>query len=89
MIKLPGDEFVTLELVHDPGGGMVGPGGPNHVVIQVESVNKVVADLAAQGLRSGHPARQTAPKISAPPGLLTPMATESNWSSGPVGTPKA
>jgi lactoylglutathione lyase len=49
MLKLPGDEFVTLELVHDPGGGMVGPGGFNHFVVQVESVSDVVADLAAQG----------------------------------------
>jgi len=49
MLKLPGDEFVTLELVHDPGRGTVGPGGLNHVVIQVESMNEVVADLDAQG----------------------------------------
>jgi lactoylglutathione lyase len=49
MLKLPGDEFVTLELVHDPGTAMPGRGGLNHLVIQVESVSEVVADLTAQG----------------------------------------
>jgi lactoylglutathione lyase len=34
MLKLPGDEFVSLELVHDPTGGRVDPGGLNHFVIQ-------------------------------------------------------
>jgi lactoylglutathione lyase len=50
MLKLPGDEFVTLELVHEPGGDVVGPGGLNHVVINVESMTDVVADLAARGV---------------------------------------
>lgn len=48
MLKLPGDEFVTLELVHDPGRGGVDPGGLNHFVIQVESMRDTVATLAAQ-----------------------------------------
>ena len=26
MLKLPGDEFVTVELVHDPRGGVIDPG---------------------------------------------------------------
>jgi lactoylglutathione lyase len=51
MLKLPGDEFVTLELVHDPGKGTVGPGGLNHVVVQVESMSEAVADLAARGVQ--------------------------------------
>jgi lactoylglutathione lyase len=51
MLKLPGDEFVSLELVHEPGGGVIGQGGLNHVVIQVESMTDVVADLAARGAR--------------------------------------
>jgi lactoylglutathione lyase len=51
MLKLPGDEFVTLELVHDPGKGTVGPGGLNHVVVQVESMSETVADLAARGVQ--------------------------------------
>jgi lactoylglutathione lyase len=50
MLKLPGDAFVTVELVHDPHGGAVDPGGLNHLVVQVESVQATVADLARRGL---------------------------------------
>jgi lactoylglutathione lyase len=50
MLKLPGDEFVSLELVHDPRGGAVDPGGLNHLVIQLESMQATVADLAARGV---------------------------------------
>jgi lactoylglutathione lyase len=51
MLKLPGDEFVTVELVHDPRGGPVDPGGLNHVVIQVESMQTTIADLTARGVQ--------------------------------------
>lgn len=51
MLKLPGDPFVALELVHSPGPGPVGPGGLNHLVIKVESLGGVLADLTAKGLR--------------------------------------
>ena len=37
MLKLPGDEFVSLELVHDPTGGRIEPDGLNHFVIQERS----------------------------------------------------
>lgn len=37
MLKLPGDEFVSLELVHDPTGGRVEQGGLNHFVIQIDA----------------------------------------------------
>src|SRR4051795_10648859 len=50
MLKLPGDEFVTLELVHDPGRGRVDPGGLNHLVVQVESMEGTVAQLRGQGV---------------------------------------
>jgi lactoylglutathione lyase len=50
MLKLPSDEFVTLELVHDPGRGTVGPGGLHHLVIQVESMDGIVSALAARGV---------------------------------------
>ena len=32
MLKLPGDEFVSLELVHAPAGAVVGPGGIGQLV---------------------------------------------------------
>lgn len=51
MLKLPGDEFVTIELVHDPGSGRVEPGGLNHLVIQVESMHETIAKLAAEGIQ--------------------------------------
>lgn len=50
MIKLPGDEFVTVELVHDPDYGAIDPGGLNHLVIQVESMPKTVAALTARNV---------------------------------------
>jgi lactoylglutathione lyase len=43
MLKLPGDEFVSLELVHEPAGGRVDPGGLNHFVIQVEALHDTIA----------------------------------------------
>ena len=51
MLQLPGDEFVTIELVHDPAKAEAGPGtGFNHMVIQVESLDATRADLAAKGI---------------------------------------
>jgi lactoylglutathione lyase len=50
MLKLPGDDFVTVELVHDPRRGVVDPGGLNHVVILVESMTATVAHLTARGI---------------------------------------
>lgn len=51
MLKLPADEFVTIELVHNPAKGEVAPGtGPHHIVIQVESMDAAQAELAARGI---------------------------------------
>jgi len=50
MLKLPGDTFVSIELVHDPIGGTVHPGGLNHLVIQVESMHDTIARLADEGV---------------------------------------
>ena len=58
MLQLPGDHFVTIELVHDPTKGKAGPGsGINHLVIQVESLDATVTDLAAQGIAAEPPGR--------------------------------
>src|SRR5437867_13413240 len=51
MLKLPGDEFVTIELVHDPAQGEASFGtGFSHFVITVESLDATVSELAARCL---------------------------------------
>jgi len=48
MLRLPGDGFVTIELVYDPARDAVDLGtGINHLVVQVESLDTTLADLAA------------------------------------------
>jgi lactoylglutathione lyase len=49
MIRLPGDEFVTIELVHDPARDAPGA-GLSHFVITVESMRDTVRELAARGI---------------------------------------
>jgi lactoylglutathione lyase len=56
MLQLPGDEFVTLELVHDPTHSQIDPGsGLHHLVIQVADVHATAANLAARGVPSEDP----------------------------------
>jgi lactoylglutathione lyase len=56
MIKLPGDEFVTIELVHDPAHRDPGPGSAlSCFVIAVESMEATVAVLATHGIESEVP----------------------------------
>jgi lactoylglutathione lyase len=51
MLKLPDDDFVTIELVHDPTGAEADFGtGLSHFVIKVESMDATLAELAAQGI---------------------------------------
>jgi lactoylglutathione lyase len=51
MLQLPGDDYVTIELVHDPAQGAAGPGtGINHLVIQVDSLDGTRAGLATKGI---------------------------------------
>jgi lactoylglutathione lyase len=49
MIQLPGDDFVTIELVHDPTNPPVGH-NINHLVIQVESMADTAATLSARDI---------------------------------------
>ena len=57
MLKLPGDEFVTIELVHDPTQGEASSGtGLSHFVIKVESLDATISELAAQGIGAEAPA---------------------------------
>jgi lactoylglutathione lyase len=56
MLKLPGDEFVTIELVHDPAQSEVDSGmGLSHFVIQVESLDVTISALAARGIDAEAP----------------------------------
>ena len=55
MLKLPGDEFVSLELVDDPSEDRVEPGSLSHVVIQVEDLHATVTHLAARGIEAAEP----------------------------------
>ena len=50
MLKLPDDEFVTIELVHQPGGDAPAGSGLSHLVIAVESMAATVGRLAAAGI---------------------------------------
>jgi lactoylglutathione lyase len=56
MLKLPDDEFVTIEVVHDPtqGDGDVGT-GLSHFVIKVESMDATIAELSARGIDADVP----------------------------------
>jgi lactoylglutathione lyase len=56
MLKLPHDEFVAIELVHDPTGGDGTTGaGPSHFVIQVESMDAIITELSARGIDADVP----------------------------------
>ncbi len=50
MLKLPSDEFVTIELVHDPTETDIDDGTRlSHFVIQVDSMDDTLTELAARG----------------------------------------
>ena len=56
MLQLPGDPFVTIELVRHPAKGKAEPGtGINHLV-QAESLDAALADLAVKGIAADSPA---------------------------------
>jgi lactoylglutathione lyase len=56
MLKLPGDEFVTIELVHDPTRGEASVStGLSHFVIKVESLDATISELAARGIDADEP----------------------------------
>jgi lactoylglutathione lyase len=57
MLKLPGDEFVTLELVHDPTQREVNVStGLSHFVIKVESMDATISEFVARGIDADVPA---------------------------------
>jgi lactoylglutathione lyase len=50
MLKLPRDEFVTIELVDGPAPTPGHDTALSHFVIQVESMDATIADLSARGV---------------------------------------
>ena len=81
MIKLPDDPFVTVELVSGSSASASSGGGSlSHLVIKVESVDAVLADLAGAGVRPDQePASPDASTKSGP--LGSPIRTETGSSS--------
>jgi lactoylglutathione lyase len=55
MLKLPDDEFVTIELVHDPKRQIEVSTGLSHFVIKVESVDATLGALALAGIEAEAP----------------------------------
>jgi lactoylglutathione lyase len=56
MLKLPADEFVTIELVHDPAQGEATvASGLSHFVIKVESMDATISQLEARGIHADDP----------------------------------
>jgi len=56
MIKLPDDDFVTIELVHNPDDPPAAIGSDlNHVVIQVPDMAATLASLAEAGITADGP----------------------------------
>jgi lactoylglutathione lyase len=54
MLKFPGEEVVTLELVHRPSDGPVDIGtGFSHLPIQVDNLRLTIEALSRVGLRTG------------------------------------
>jgi len=54
MLKFPGDELVTLELVNRPAEGPVDIGnGFSHLAVQVKNLSATIEALSQMGLRAG------------------------------------
>ena len=57
MLKLPGDEFVALEIVHDPAAWAADADTRlSHLVIQVESMDTTLNALVERGIEAEAPA---------------------------------
>lgn len=86
MLKLPDEEFVSLELVEGDGGA---GSGLDHIAIQVDRLDEVIADLRSRGIDAGDaetPGGPDGPRTSMivdPDGYAVELT---EWPSGhPVG----
>jgi catechol 2,3-dioxygenase-like lactoylglutathione lyase family enzyme len=69
MLQLPGDPYISLELVHDPARPVADIGAVNHLVVQVDDLGATIADLAGRGV----PAE---PPTEPGPGMWTSWLTD-------------
>lgn len=53
MLHFPEEPAVSLELVHRPADGAVGPGGFDHLAIQVDDLTATLDTLTREGLHPG------------------------------------
>lgn len=62
VLKFPGEEVVTLELVHRPVDGPVQIGtGFSHLVVQVDELAAAISTLSQRGLKPGPEQRPAGP----------------------------
>jgi lactoylglutathione lyase len=81
MLKLPDDEFVTIELVTDPPTDRAGEDPRlSHLVINVESMDATVGDIATRGIYTDEP---TAPQD--PNEIQNPNELRTSWITDPDG----
>ncbi len=75
MLKFPGDELVTLELVNRPADGAVDIGnGFSHLAVQVDNLSATVEALSQKGLTPG--------PVELPGG---PNGPQTSWLADPDG----
>jgi lactoylglutathione lyase len=88
MLKFPGEEVVTLELVHRPADGWVQVGtGFSHLVVQVDELAATIEALTKAGLQPGPEQLPAGRSARGPRGSPTPTATGSSSCSGHPGIP--
>jgi catechol 2,3-dioxygenase-like lactoylglutathione lyase family enzyme len=89
MLALPGDEFVALELVHDPTQGRVDPAASATSSFRSKTCTRRWRTWLHEESRPKRPVRPTAPQTSGRHGSPTRTVTASSSSSGPMGIPTA
>jgi lactoylglutathione lyase len=86
MLKLPGDEFVSIEIVHDPDGAPVATDTRlSHLVIHVDAMDVALAELAARGIPADAPTSPEGPTTSGRRGSSIPDGNRIELVQWPAG----
>jgi lactoylglutathione lyase len=89
MLKLPDDDVVNLELVHQPDAGRIDPRGLSHLVIQVEDLFHTVTRLCDRGIPVDQPRSPDGSDDFWTTMLTDPDGSGPSSSSGPSVMPTA